>query len=260
MQLINRFYSMERRREKKEGGSKCYTVHTFGINLLEIGLELSGIARDARNDTIHLSLSLSLPPLPSTTTKFRTGAIPSSHNLSVPRRELPWRLEEGKDVARRNAGWLHRAERSARRCLLFPEANARCELSHGVHPPTPSCYSAYSPTHARYALVVQPLVALPAHPLPAPRHDQPFLASAQWRLSSSENTRHVHPPRIRWTRATRTFLPFRARQRLSAAITPSLIGTAVIGSVPLRAAIRFIGESRKRPRETLDPTRFRTYG
>lgn len=31
-------------------------------------------------------------------------------------------------------GWLHRAERSARRYLLFPEANARCERSHGVHP------------------------------------------------------------------------------------------------------------------------------
>ena len=47
--------------------------------------------------SLSLSLSYSLD-----TTKFRTGSIPSSHNLSVPRRELPWRFEEGKDVARRD--------------------------------------------------------------------------------------------------------------------------------------------------------------
>lgn len=57
-----------------------------------------------RYDTSFLSLSLSLSFSYSLdTTKFRTGLIPSSHNLSVPRRELPWRFEEGKDVARRDA-------------------------------------------------------------------------------------------------------------------------------------------------------------
>lgn len=49
-------------RRKKGKRGKHYTVHTFGINLLQIGLELSGIARDARNDTIH-RLSLPLPAL-----------------------------------------------------------------------------------------------------------------------------------------------------------------------------------------------------
>lgn len=108
--------------------------------------------------------------------------------------------KEGKDVARRDVPSSVSLDYISLSRTRVAKVHTLPRNSFDI----PRCCS----TFAGYALAVQPLVALPASnslgsPSPAARPTRFQPRDAEWRLSASENTRHVHPA-LSWTRATRT--------------------------------------------------------